>query len=340
MEIADAFLDLTSRGETALIVSQTRAEVGTLNEGIRESLRARGILGGKEQIVTALNASDLTGAQKLDPRHYPPDHVLVFNRKVGRIARGATGRMVAVIPSGVIVEAAGKIRLVKARHTDRITICTPHLLSLAAHDRLQLKANASSAEGSKLANGEIVTVAKIKRSGEITLDDGRTLPADYRQFVRGYAVTSYGSQGKTVDHVLLADSASRAATNAQQWYVSISRGRKSVRIFTPDKVALRQHITRPGDRSLALDLAANISNRVTSTPDITTTTSGIATNDSDLANKLAPPATASTASHLASRIRKLFGRHVPRGWSLAQIVLRFFPRIVRPVQPIRTTIKP
>jgi hypothetical protein len=33
-----------------------------------------------------------------------------------------------------------------------------------------------------------------------------------------YAVTSYGSQGKTVDHVLFSDSTIKAATNAQQWY--------------------------------------------------------------------------------------------------------------------------
>jgi hypothetical protein len=50
-------------------------------------------------------------------------------------------------------------------------------------------------------------------SGRIGLEDGRILPADYRQFARGYAVTSYGSQGKTVDHVLLSDSAVRAATS-------------------------------------------------------------------------------------------------------------------------------
>jgi ATP-dependent exoDNAse (exonuclease V) alpha subunit len=47
---------------------------------------------------------------------------------------------------------------------------------------------------------------------------------DYRQFQRGYAVTSYGSQGKTVDHVLFAMQGMQAATNAQQWYVTISRG--------------------------------------------------------------------------------------------------------------------
>jgi hypothetical protein len=62
------------------------------------------------------------------------------------------------------------------------------------------------------------------------------LNQQFRQFVRGYAVTSYAAQGKTVDHVLFCDSAVRAATNDQQWYVTISRGRKSIHIFTTDKV--------------------------------------------------------------------------------------------------------
>ena len=67
-------------------------------------------------------------------------------------------------------------------------------------------------------------------------------------------MTSYGSQGKTVDHVLLGDASISGATNAQQWYVSISRGRKSVRIFTQDKEGLRANIIKSGDRALALDL--------------------------------------------------------------------------------------
>ena len=86
------------------------------------------------------------------------------------------------------------------------------------------------------------------------LSDGRTLESDYRQFVRGYAVTSYASQGKTVDHVLFSDSTVKAATNSQQWYVTISRGRKGIRIFTSDAPQLRENAARSGDRELAMDL--------------------------------------------------------------------------------------
>lgn len=230
--------------------------MSALNDSIRTRLRAGRHIAEAEHRVTALDAVDLTAAQKLDARFYPKEHVVVFNRRAAGWDRGATGRMLAATAAGVFVEGGGKVRIVRPKYADRLTVCTPRSLAVSAGDRLQLKANAKAVGGEQLANGEVVEVRAIRASGKIELADGRSLPASYRQFTRGYAVTSYGSQGRTVDHVLLGDSAVRAATNAQQWYVSISRGRKSVRIFTPDKKTLRQHITRAGDRPLALSMSA------------------------------------------------------------------------------------
>jgi hypothetical protein len=87
------------------------------------------------------------------------------------------------------------------------------------------------------------------------LADGRVLDKSFREFLPGYAVTSYGSQGKTVDFVLFSDSTVKAATNAQQWYVTISRGRRGIRIFTPDKEQLRENVARSGHRPLAFEFA-------------------------------------------------------------------------------------
>jgi hypothetical protein len=92
--------------------------------------------------------------------------------------------------------------------------------------------------------------------GRIALTDGRVLDKNFRQFVRGYAITSYASQGKSVDHVLFSDSMAKAATNQQQWYVTISRGKKGIHIFTTDKEQLRENITRSADRPSVMDLLA------------------------------------------------------------------------------------
>ncbi|HEV7401951.1 MAG TPA: AAA family ATPase [Chthoniobacteraceae bacterium] len=253
-QLVEAYLQHASSGESALVVSQTRAEVREVNEAIRARLRSNGALVGTEHTVTALEPVDLTTAQKADPRFYPPGAVAVING--GQAARGGgqPGKIVAITAAGVVLDVAGKLRTIRRCDLDRLGIYRPRELLLGKGDRLQIKANAVSGDGRKLANGEIVTVSGVEESGVIRLEDGRALPSHFRQFVHGYAVTSYGSQGKTVDHVLFADSAARAATNAEQWYVTVSRGRKSIRIFTTDKARLAANIRRSGHRELALDL--------------------------------------------------------------------------------------
>src|SRR5260370_13276452 len=197
----------------------------------------------------------------MDGRHCPGDCRLVFNRDLSGCVRGERGKLIGITAKRLALEVNGKVRHIPLTHLDHINVCRERALALSPGDRLQLKANSTSADGRKLANGEVVTVAQIKSTGAIRLADGRILSSHYRQFLRGYAVTSYGSQGKTVDHVLFSDSAIRAATNSQQWYVTILRGRKSIQIFSPDKQQLRQAIMRSGERELALDLLSSRARR-------------------------------------------------------------------------------
>jgi conjugative relaxase-like TrwC/TraI family protein len=260
-QLCDAYLEIVAREESAIVVSQTRAEVREINDAIRNRLRQRGLLGAAESQVTALEQVDLTAAQKRETRHYPPDCVLVFNRHFGGCARGEQGKLIGITANRLALEVAGKVRHVPLKHLGHINVCSSREIVLSPGDKLQLKANSTAGDGRKLANGEVVTVAAVKANGAIRLQDGRVLPLHYRQFLRGYAVTSYGSQGKTVDHVLFSDSAVRAASNAQQWYVTISRGRKSIQIFTPHKLELRHAIMRSGERELALDLLSKRARR-------------------------------------------------------------------------------
>lgn len=151
-------------------------------------------------------------------------------------------------------EAAIGLPILGLGFLDRISVCQPRELSIGAGERLQLKANRSLASGRRVSNGELVSVKAVAADGSIKLKDGRVLDSRYREFQAGYAITSYGSQGKTADYVLFSDSTLKGATNAQQWHVSISRGRRGIGIFTPDKQQLRENITRSGERPLAVDL--------------------------------------------------------------------------------------
>ena len=254
-KLTEHFLEHFKNQQSTVVVSQSWNEIHRLNDTIRLGLKGQNLVGEDETTVTALERRDLTVAQKRDKRFYQADSLLLFNRNTCGFKAGDTGKLQGITDKHLLVESNNRIRPVPFKDLERLTVCQPKELSLSIGDRLQLKANDKSQDGRKLANGELVTVKEIHADGRIALDDDRVLPKHYRQFVRGYAVTSYAAQGKTVDYVLFSDSAVRAATNQQQWYVTISRGRKGVKIFTADKIQLRENVARSGDRTLALDMA-------------------------------------------------------------------------------------
>ncbi|MFZ1072675.1 MAG: AAA family ATPase, partial [Verrucomicrobiia bacterium] len=253
-KLTEYFLELFKNQQSTVVVSQSWNEIHKVNEQVRLGLKAQKLIGQAETAVTTLERQDLTDAQKRDKRFYQPDSVLVFNRPTAGFKSGSAGKLRGITDKHLLIEADNRIRPVPFKELDKITVCQPKELSLSTGDRLQLKANAQSQDGRRLANGELVTVKEIHQDGRIALNDGRVLAKNYRQFVRGYAVTSYAAQGKNVDYVLFSDSAVKAATNEQQWYVTISRGRRGVKIFTADKIQLRQNITHSGHRTLALDM--------------------------------------------------------------------------------------
>jgi conjugative relaxase-like TrwC/TraI family protein len=254
-KLTEHYLELAKAAQSTVVVSQSWSEIHKVNEQVRNGLKSQKLIGEIEMVVKVLERLDLTDAQKRDKRFYNPDSVLVFNRNAAGFKAGEAGRLLGITEKHLLIQAGNHIRPVPFQHLDKLTVCQPKELSLSSGDRLQLKANGEAVDGRKLANGELVTVKQVHPDGQITLDDGRVLSKDYRQFTRGYAVTSYAAQGKTVDYVLFSDSAVKAATNEQQWYVTISRGRKGVRIFTADKIQLRQNIAHSGDRTLALDIS-------------------------------------------------------------------------------------
>lgn len=257
-KLSEEYVRIREQNASAVVVSQTWAEVHRLNTSIRDALKINGLLGRLDTAVESLDKLDLTNAQKRDERFYPPEAIIVFNQKVRDAEPGKPGKLAGVVSSGVLVEVDGLFVPVQNRLLDRITVCLPRQIPIADGDRLHLKANRALASGAKVTNGELVTVKGVEGDGRIALTDGRILDASFREFQPGYAITSYGSQGKTVDYVLFSDSTIKAATNAQQWYVSISRGRRGIRIFTSDKDQLRENLVRSGHRPLALDLAGGL----------------------------------------------------------------------------------
>lgn len=257
LALAAEYVAAVERKDRALVVAQTWDEVRAVNEAIREQLRARGWI-GTGPVLNVSQPLDLGEAQKRDPRFYQPGCTAHFLRRYGRFAKGESCDILGANERGVLLMKGNRRSTLSYRYAGRIVVAAQVAMEIAPGDRLQLKFNGKSREGCAIANGELVTVRRVGADGSLSVEDGvgvrKTLAPHQRLFTRGYAVTSYASQGKTVDTVLFADSSSRAATNGNQWYVAISRGRKRVVVFTSDKEALRANIRRDAGRDLALTL--------------------------------------------------------------------------------------
>jgi len=67
---------------------------------------------------------------------------------------------------------------------------------------------------------------------------------------QGICITSHASQCRTVDQVVaLPDGA-----DAKGWYVSLSRAREAMHVYTRNKTALRQSVMHPGERKSVWEL--------------------------------------------------------------------------------------
>ena len=255
--LASEYIAAQQRGERVLVVAQTWDEVAAVNDSIRNNLRSAGKI-GEGQPLKAFRALDLDSAQQRDARSYGPDQSALFIRSYGRFAKGDLCEIQGANERGVIVVKNGRSSTVSFRYAGRMLVAKPAVMEIAPGDRLQLKFNGRSVEGLPISNGELVSVRQFGPDGTLVVENDagatKTLAAHQRLFNRGHAVTSYSSQGKTVDTVLVADSGCRAATSSNQWYVAISRARKKVIVFTEDKEQLRAMVQKTGDRELAIDL--------------------------------------------------------------------------------------
>lgn len=75
-------------------------------------------------------------------------------------------------------------------------------------------------------------------------------------------VTSHSSQGKTVDRVFVGQSSeSFPASSPEQFYVSASRARESVTIYTDNKHDLLDAVNRSDERLSATELVNGLRQR-------------------------------------------------------------------------------
>ena len=243
---------------TVLAISPTHAEGEAVTRGIRSGLRMNGSLAPDDHHVTRLIPSGRTEAERQDPATYSPGEVIQLHQHIpGGFRRGERYRVLKVAGDRVEIESPENgPKLLPLEYAKRFSVYQPGTLPVASGDRVRITKNGFAQDRKhRLNNGTIYEVRSVHDDGAVELANGWKLAPDFGHLTHGYVTTSHAAQGKNVDVVLIAQSAqSFGASSLEQFYVSASRAKEQVRIYTDDREGLQDAIARSSQRIAATEL--------------------------------------------------------------------------------------
>jgi len=107
-----------------------------------------------------------------------------------------------------------------------------------------------------------VKVHGFTKDGDLRLSNGTTIDKHWGHFSYGYASTAYAAQGRSVDVALVGQSSeSFPASSREQFYVSTSRAKERLVIYTDDKAALLAAVRQSDERMSATELVSERDHR-------------------------------------------------------------------------------
>lgn len=255
-QMASEYVASVKAGRSALMVAPTWREIGAVTSAVRREMKEKKLLGKGDQTLFVHDGLDWTEAQRRDLRQYRPGLILRFHQRTRDFSPGEWGSVSKVAANHLSVKRFdGSEVKVTGKQAKAFDVAETKPIAIAPGERLLIQANCRR---KNLINGQLVTVKTVLKNGSLILTDGRRIGSGFRSFTYGYAITSHAAEGKTVDHVYVsASQRSHVAVNREQFYVSVSRGRRKVRVFTDNKAELLSAIKETSARTGAIELISS-----------------------------------------------------------------------------------
>jgi|GEM_PF-525926 conjugative relaxase-like TrwC/TraI family protein len=252
---ARSYMEFTENGQyidRAILVAPTHDEGDRLTAAVREKLKEAGAVAPEGHTRQVFRSWNREKAWIRDAGNYYPGTVVAFIRNMKGIARAGETATVNSVENGMLHLDNGK-QVHAKRAADFIEIGEFREIELCRGDLIQFNVNLRE---QKIYNGNIAQVTDDPRKVMMLYPDGKPrglveLPEDYAAFKHGWVTTSYKSQGRTADNVVVA----AQGMDRKAFYVALSRGRRQMALHCPDKDFLKDQLNfRRGDRVSIHDL--------------------------------------------------------------------------------------
>jgi hypothetical protein len=236
-------------GKSSLMICPRHEEARKVAAIVRQQLKTEGAIGAADHAVTVLRRMDLGSESYRDPVHYAPGRVVGFHtRTAGGFKPGERWTVRETNCETVTLERNGKVRQFNPSANGKWDVLAPSTMQVSIGD--QIRVTAGFREGKNVfKNNDLAKLREVSDT-ELVLHDGRRMRRDGARIDQGVCITSHASQCRTVDQVVvLAD-----GSDAKGWYVSLSRAREAMHVYTRNKAALRQSVMHPGERRSVWEL--------------------------------------------------------------------------------------
>ena len=255
--------DYVSNPKRTLVISPANQERVAINSIIHRELQEQGIVSAAEQETSVLVLrQDMTGAERKFALSYvPQEDIIRYNKgsEVFGITKGDYGRVLSTTHADnelTVKLQDGREITYNPKRLSGVSVYKEATRQFAVGDRVQFRAPFPEAN---VKNTELGTITNIAQGQfTVSLSADRVITFDLEQFPHldhGYAVTSYSSQGKTMDRVLVNAETTETdlLVNQRMAYVAVSRARLDARIYTDSAADLGGALSRRRDKTMALD---------------------------------------------------------------------------------------
>lgn len=258
------YLDLTpeERSKTLVIIPDNAGRK-EFNKRVHENLVQNGELSAGEHKVSILVNANLNAAQRRDSRYFTNDHLVEFQKDHDGFKVGEFWQVVGKDKNLLIVKNdKGEIRNFNPTSLPKdakfsIDVFEQGVIHVSPGE--VLKAN-KSRKPKKISNGDELTVISgnaVDKTLILADSKGKELiinTADRHNLDYNYALTAFGSQGKTVDRIMAAvESWRRNLINFRSVYVTLSRARYEAHLYVDDVPQLIENLNiHHADKSTSL----------------------------------------------------------------------------------------
>ena len=265
--------DYVSNAKRTLVISPANQERVAINSIIHRELQEQGLISAADHETRVLVLrQDMTGAERKFALSYAPqEDIIRYNRgsKVFGINKGDYGRVLSTTHADnelTVKLQDGREVTYNPKRLSGVSVYKEATRQFAVGDRIQFRAPFREANVKNTELGTITNIAQGQFTVSLNADRVITFnPERFSHLDHGYAVTSYSSQGKTMDRVLVNAETTETdlLLNQRMAYVAVSRARFDARIYTDSAADLGSALARRKDKTMALEALKQVRNEAT-----------------------------------------------------------------------------